>query len=173
MKISYLFPALLTLFSIASYAQDSKIGFADVDYILSKIPETKSIQSQLDVFKGQLQGKLQALGKTLSEKVAEYEQKVNEWPPILLEEKAKEIQKLDAEYQQLQSTISQQYMLKEQKLFEPILTKIQNAIEEVGKEGDYVGILNKTVFIFANDQKVVNISDEVLGKLGVSLAKND
>ena len=48
------------LISISTLGQDLKIGYTNVEYILSFLPETKQVQSEVQAYGTQLQNQLQS-----------------------------------------------------------------------------------------------------------------
>ena len=57
-KINLLLIGLLI--SIGAIGQDIKIGYTNVEYILSFLPETKQVQSEVQAYGTQLQNQLQS-----------------------------------------------------------------------------------------------------------------
>ena len=59
-KTSLLIISILLLFSFNTFSQDIKIGYTNVEYILSFLPETKQVQSEVQAYGTQLQNQLQS-----------------------------------------------------------------------------------------------------------------
>ena len=57
-KISLLIISILLMFSVNIFSQDIKIGYTNVEYILSFLPETKQVQSEVQAYGTQLQNQL-------------------------------------------------------------------------------------------------------------------
>ena len=54
-KTSLLTISILLIFSFNTFSQDIKIGYTNVEYILSFLPETKQVQSEVQAYGTQLQ----------------------------------------------------------------------------------------------------------------------
>ncbi len=61
----------MILVGSAAHAQTAmKIGYADVDYILSQMPEAKQVDSEYQAYEAQLQNQLQAKGQEFQRSIA-------------------------------------------------------------------------------------------------------
>ena len=73
-KIALLF--VLAIGTITTQAQtstaSSKIGFADVDYIFSQMPEAKQIDTELKSTQSQLKNRIDAKTQEFQKKLADY-----------------------------------------------------------------------------------------------------
>jgi outer membrane protein len=168
---------LLTLFAfIASVqAQDVKIGYTSAYLILPHVPAYMKAQDSLKKTET-------ALTNTLMEKQKDFEAKVKKFEadrqspeaiPVLLQTRASELQKMQQEITQERELYSQELQKMQSKLQTPILQKVKNAIEEVGKENGYTFILSsqdgmgQDNFLFSTDK--IDITLLVLNKLGVKM----
>lgn len=151
----------------------TKIGYTNVDYIIGKLPESKVMQNQLEVTKAQLD---KALGETYKEAQEKYEAYQKNGPnmtDVIRADKEKELQNLQTRIQEMQNNAQTSLQTKQQQLLEPILTKVNNAIQEVGKESGFLYILNMDagagttpiiLFAASEDNNATNL---ILRKLGV------
>ena len=74
-KINLLLIGLLI--SISAIGQDIKIGYTNVEYILSFLPETKQVQSEVQAYGTQLQNQLQS-------KITDFQSKADVFQKIYL-----------------------------------------------------------------------------------------
>ena len=72
LKISFLTLIITASFLTEGFSQGPKIGYTNLDYILSQVPEAKQVESDLQTYEKQLQTQLQA-------KYADYEKKLKEY----------------------------------------------------------------------------------------------
>jgi outer membrane protein len=168
---------LLTLFAfIASVqAQDVKIGYTSAYLILPHVPAYMKAQDSLKKTET-------ALTNTLMEKQKDFEAKVKKFEvdrqdpnaiPVLLETRARDLQKIQQEIAQERELYSQELQKMQSKLQTPILQKVKTAIEEVGKENGYTFILSsqdgmgQDNFLFSTDK--IDVTILVLNKLGVKM----
>lgn len=73
MKKGLILILALGLFYTAS-AQETKIGFTNADYVLSLMPESKEVQSQVEAYEKQFSNSIQQKYQDFQAQVAEYQQ---------------------------------------------------------------------------------------------------
>ncbi|MCE7069291.1 MULTISPECIES: OmpH family outer membrane protein [Dyadobacter] len=151
----------------------TKIGYTNVDYIIGKLPESKVMQNQLEVTKAQLDKALGETYKEAQEKYEAYQKNGANMTDVIRADKEKELQNLQTRIQEMQNNAQTSLQTKQQQLLEPILTKVNNAIQEVGKESGFLYILNMDagagttpiiLFAASEDNNATNL---ILRKLGV------
>ncbi len=168
---------LLTLFVFVAsvQAQDIKIGYTSAYLILPHVPAYMKAQDSLKKTET-------ALTNTLMEKQKDFEAKVKKFEvdrkdpnaiPVLLETRARDLQKMQQEIAQERDLYTQELQKMQSKLQTPILQKVKTAIEEVGKENGYTFILSsqdgmgQDNFLFSTDK--IDVTLLVLNKLGVKM----
>ena len=170
-KTLMLAAALLLAASTASVAQ--KIGFTNVDYVLSQMPESKQIEADLKAYSGQLEAQLKSKTAEFQTKLEAYQKGGATMPEPVKADKEKELQGLQSSIQEFQKSADQSLQQKQQQLLKPALDKLQKTIDDVAKENGYSYIFNSDagygttpVLLHAPDD--ANISDLVLKKMGVT-----
>jgi outer membrane protein len=171
-KIIFLFAfAIVTLFAQAQ----TKIGFADVEYIFNQMPEAKQIEAELQTLQAQLK-------KQYDGKVAEFQKKLQEYqqfgatvPDAVKANTERELRQLQENIQKLEQDSQENLQRKQVQLMEPVYTKVGKAIEDVAKENGFNIIVNNQlsgldVVLYADDQS--DISDLVLKKMGITPQAN-
>ena len=72
---------VLSIGFIAAHAQTqpaaTKIGFADVDYIFSQMPEAKQVETELKTTENMLKNQIQAKAQDFQKKVQDYNANLN------------------------------------------------------------------------------------------------
>jgi outer membrane protein len=151
----------------------TKIGYTNVDYIIGKLPESKVMQNQLEVTKAQLDKALGETYKEAQEKYEAYQKNGANMTDVIRADKEKELQNLQTRITEMQNNAQTSLQTKQQQLLEPILTKVNNAIQEVGKESGFLYILNMDagagttpIILFAASEEN-NATNLILRKLGV------
>lgn len=151
----------------------TKIGYTNVDYIIDKLPEAKKMQNELEVTKAQLDKSLGDMIKEAQEKYEAYQKNGASMTDVIRADKEKELQGLQARIQEYQTSAQTSLQKKQQQLLEPILTKVNEAIQAVGKENGYLYILNmdagmnSTPIILYVGSEEYAVSNLILRKLGV------
>lgn len=149
----------------------SKIGYADVDYIFSQMPEAKQIETELKSTQTQLKNRIDAKTQEFQKKLADYQANLNTMLDAVRQNTERELTQLQENLQQLQQDAQATIQNKQTELMEPVYKKVGKAIEDVAKENGYTFILNQQIggldVILYGDEKN-DVSDLVLKKLGVT-----
>ena len=174
MKRTLTIVVLLLVFSGAAFAQD-RIGYANLDLIIAKMPESADVAQKLEAFQKELatnletkrayaQGKLveaqnaQAAGVVSDERMAEYEV---------------ELRKLDQEIKETAYDADQKLMGKRNELMQPVIEKLQGTIEEVAQRDGYTHVLNvldgtgTSILLWGADDH--DLTEAILTQLGIPL----
>ncbi|GGB94793.1 OmpH family outer membrane protein [Dyadobacter sediminis] len=156
-----------------------RIGYTNVDVVLSRLPESKVMQSELEVNKAQLEKAINETVKEFQEKLAAYQKDGAQMSDVIRADKEKELESLQARVQESRASAEQSLHHKQQQLIEPIFKKINAAIQEVGKENGFVYIFNMDAgqgtipFILFTASEENNVTGLILKKLGVDPDKTD
>ena len=171
-KIKTLVAAFL-LISFASFAQTNdqavKIGYANVEEILSKMPERTAMQKELETYGQKLQEQFASKENEYNTKLQAYQKGATTMDKVVREDKERELVNLEQSIQKFQYDAQMSLREKEQSLIQPVLVKIENAIKEVAKENGYLYILSEQAILEGPDSG--NINNLVFKKLGVDPAK--
>ncbi|MFN3403375.1 MAG: OmpH family outer membrane protein [Cytophagaceae bacterium] len=183
MKRKVIFTTLLAIFAFNFFAiaqtpspSVPKIGYTNLDYILSQLPEAKQIESELQAYEKQLQNQLQSKYGEYEKKLQDYEKsaKSGVMTDVVREDKEKELMNMQKSIREFEENAQSSLQKKQVSLLEPVLEKVQKAIDQVGEENGYSFILSthadyggSAIILYAKN-KEDNISDLVLKKLGVT-----
>jgi outer membrane protein len=165
---NYLFILIGLIFGTQVSAQ--RFGIVDTELILTKVPEYKQAQSQLDQLSQQWQGEVESLQ---SEKEA-LQKAYNAERVLMTEAKRKENEAIIKAKEQEVLDLQRKYFgpdgeifKKRQELIKPIQDKIYNAVQEVARRKKLDVVFNKSsdLTVLYNSKKA-DISDDVMTKLG-------
>lgn len=157
----------------------TKIGYTNVDYIIERLPEAKKMQNELEVLKAQLDKSLGDMYKEYQDKLEAYQKNGPNMTDVIRADKEKELQGLQTRIQDYQQSAQTSLQKKQGQLFEPIITKVNNAIQEVGKENGYLYILNmdagaqSTPIILYVGSEEYAVTNLIFKKMGVDPEKVD
>jgi outer membrane protein len=172
-RILILIPAIL-LSGLLLQAQ-TKVGWTNVELIMTYMPQTKAIEKELE-------GLEKKLGEQLEVKQRYYQQKMLEYmeakekgiiTPELDAVAIKELGKLEAEVQNGLKLAQEALMKKRMSMLQPLQTAIQAAIDAVAKEGGYTYILNNSVgagvpsILYGQESEDITI--KIAKKLGIQV----
>ncbi|MDH5381939.1 MAG: OmpH family outer membrane protein [Cyclobacteriaceae bacterium] len=161
--VSFLFTGLV--------AEAQKFGYVDTDYILSRMPEYKKAQEEINKLSAEWE-------QQLKEKMAEIELmyaslKAEEvlLTPEMKEERMKDIKNQELKLKEYQRDIfgfEGLFFLKKQELIKPIQDKVFEAVEKVAKENRLSVLFDKAadlVMIYTDPR--YDYTDFVLDELGL------
>ena len=156
---------MLMLFApLSLFAQ--KFGHIDAQAVLAQMPEAIKANGELQATAKQYENDLKALQDELQRKAQEYDKNKSTMNPTKQAETEKALQDM---YQKIQQTYqdNQQAMQKmQQEKLAPITTKLVNAIKNVGKNGDYVYIMDVNSGIpYVSDTLSKDVTAEVKAEL--------
>ena len=158
--------SLTLLISISSFSQN-KFGYISTEEIMQLMPETKTSNEELQTFSTTLQSQLQAMEAELQRTYQEYQNNIETYDPLVKKDKESEIQSLQIRLQEFEQNAQQAYQSKQQELLNPIIQKVQQAIDDVAKEGDYTYIFERGMGTILYVKESENILDKVKKKLNL------
>lgn len=174
MKVkSIIFAVVLSAFSLTTSAQGvvMKIGYTNVEYILSQMPEAKQVDSEFKAYEAQLQNQLQSKGTELQTKLQEYQQGAPTMTDLVRADKEAELQSLNQRFEAFQREAQTSLQKKQGELYAPLFEKIGNAVKAVRMENGYDMIFSTGVpgvdILLDADEKY-DVSDLVFKKMGIT-----
>ncbi len=135
--------ALVAMVAMTTAANAQKFGHVDSQAILQSLPEITKVNGELQAEAQKYENELKELQDELQTKADEYDK--NKATMSATAQKEQE-QKLQDMYQKVQQTYQQNQQAlqkKQQDLMTPIQKKIQTAIQNVGKAGQYTYIIEQ------------------------------
>ena len=167
--------ALLTAGTLAATSAQAqaplKIGYTDVQYVLSQMTESKQIESELKTYNDQLAAQLKSKSSEFETKVKDYQQKSGTMTEVVKADTEKELQRLQQSIQEFQRTAEQSLQQKQQTLLKPALDKLQKNIDLVADENGFTYVFNSDGGgspLLLHAPKEGDISDLVLKKMGIT-----
>ncbi|MBY0425141.1 MAG: OmpH family outer membrane protein, partial [Cytophagales bacterium] len=144
LRTKHLFLALGLCLSQLAFSQTKslKIGYTNVDYILSLMPESKTVESELKSYKQQLDNQLQTKIKEFQEKNQAYEKGQGMMTDVVRADKEKELQTMYASIEEFQKNAEASMQKKQLALLQPLLEKVQKGIDDVANENGYSYVFN-------------------------------
>lgn len=158
--------------ALVSHAQTTpKIGYADVDYIFSQMPEAKQIEADLKSLQTQLKNQIDSKYQEFQKKVADYQANLNTMLDAVRVNTERELKQMQDNIEKLQQDAQTTIQTKQTQMMDPVYKKVGKAIEDTAKENGYTVILNQQIggldVILYGDEKM-DISDLVLKKMGIT-----
>ena len=148
-----------------------KIGYVDVEYIISQLPELKKVEAELQTLQTQLKKQYDGKVAEFQKKLQEYQQYAATVPDAVKQNTERELQQLQQNIQKLEQDSQNDLQKKQMTLMEPIYTKVGDAIDALAKEQGFSLLLSKefqglTIVVYGDEK--LDMSDTVLKRLGVT-----
>jgi len=143
-----------------------KIGHINSNEILALLPDVKAADAQLQRYAKQLDDEIKR-------QYGEYQQKYTALmsdttlPKSVMDAKAQELASLESNITQLQQSSQDQMLKKKDELYQPILAKIDRAIQSVAKEQHYTYIIDASTGALVYGVDTYDITPYVKKKLGI------
>ena len=173
MKVKVILAAVAMLFvGFAAQAQEVKIGYTSVEFIMDLMPEMEQIGADIQDYQTQLQTNIQTKAADFQKQVQAYQQAA----PTMTEEaraaKEAELTKLQGDLQKYEQDAQISYQRKLQELLEPVQSKVVNAINAVAAENNYTHIFAETagqspILLYTKEED--KFTELVLAKLGLKM----
>ncbi len=157
------------VFSANTFAQELKFGHINIQKLVSELPAKIEADKQLQSEADKLDQNLKVMNEELDAKYTEYMQKRDTLPELIRATKEKEIQEISQRLQNFQMLAQQNLQQKEQQLLQPIIEKVQKAIDEVGAENGFIYIfdISSRVVVY-HSEKSVDVENLVKAKLAAN-----
>ena len=147
-------------------AQTVKVGLVDTNEIIGKMPETAAAQNTLNEAQKKYQAEFQRIEEEFQRQYEEFQNMKEDELPAIKERKARQLQETQQKAEAFQQNVMQDLQKQQDELMAPVVQKVKNAIESVGKEKGYNLIQEMTGTLYFS-QPVEDITPLVKQKLGI------
>ncbi len=152
-------------------AQELKIGYTDHELIIAQMPEYQEILKQLQQEAAGGQKEYEAKVQEFQKKLEDYQKKQALLSPEARQKREAELVQMQQEIQQFLAQKEQALGQKEAELMQPLLQKLDNAIQEVAREQGIDLVLRaragqEPIILYASD-RIVDVTEAVMRKLGL------
>lgn len=160
--------ALFAILSVAGWNEGwaQKLGHVNAQEILLSLPERADAQQKIESAAAEYEGELTRMQSELETKFGEYQAKAATWPDAIRQQKERELQQLDQGLQEFSMTVQNDLAVMEQNLLAPMIERVSNAIEAVGKEQGFTYIFDASTGVTLYNGGT-DVSDLVRTKLGM------
>jgi len=167
MKRAYFLLAVLAL-SFGIQAQSPvKFGHLNTQELLLVMPERANAESKLNVLSTQLEDRLKVLSSEYQNKIQGFQAMPEDTPESTVGDMRGEIMELEKRINEFRTNAQNDLAKKEEELVQPMLEKLQKAIDEVGAENGFTYIfdLSAGAIVYQNSE---DVSALVKTKLGIT-----
>ncbi len=155
---------IMLMAPLATFAQ--KFGKVNTQNIMQNLPEIAKINGELQAQQKTYENDLKSMQDELQRQSDAYEKGKSTMNASAQKAKEQELQTLYQKIQQTYQDNSQALQKKQQDLMQPVVTKVRNAIDAVGKAGGYTFIFEDGVAVYTG----TNVED-VTAKVQAEIAK--
>ena len=162
---------------LAQEQKPQKIGTLNMEYVLSSMPEIKSIQSTLTGLQTQLQKQGEAKQGQYQQKVSKYQSEGQSMTIGDRQQLEREIAALEEELQSFSTSAQTKLETKQAELMGPINKRVGEALEALVAEQGYthvfnVGVPQAGLEILYYVDPAYDVSNAVLKKMGIEPPTN-
>jgi outer membrane protein len=161
--------ALIIFVAAAGHSQNLKFGHVNSDELIQAMPEYDSATANLEKFRKELVNALELMTVELNNKNDAYTKESKNLTDIVKQTKEQELIDLNRRIQDFQQNAQTQLQNKQVELFQPIYTKVDKAIKDIGKENGFLYIFDvaKGALLYFDETKSTNIMALAKTKLGL------
>jgi len=152
-------------------AQTPKFGHVNSDELVQALPEFDTANVKLENYRKELVNYLEIMSVELNNKSDAYNKDSKNLTDLVKQTKEQELIDLNRKIQEFQSNAQTQLQEKQAELFQPIMTKVDKAIKDVGKENGFTYVFDisagRGALLYYDETKSTNIMTLAKAKLGV------
>lgn len=162
------FLKILVLFVCVSSFAQSKVGTIDVDFIVSKMPELKTVQNVVEQYGKQLDTDLTAKITAYEALIQDYKDNESTYTLIQKKEKQDAIVAMEQDIAKFQQNGAKLIALKREDQMRPLYEKIGVSVEKIAAEQGFTQILQITDTVVYLD-KNYDVTITVLKDMGITV----
>lgn len=163
---------LLSAVSLTGSAQKFKFGHTNSQKLIDEMPETKKARTELEALTKKYTTRFQEMQVEYENKYKEFVENEQlaaaspeKWDELTKEDKQAEIMGLQQRLQSYEGNVQQKINAKQVELLTPISEKVQKAIKDVAKEGNFTFIFDESSLLYFSKEQCIDVSDKIKAKL--------
>lgn len=153
---------LMLMAPLATFAQ--KFGKVNTQTIMQTLPEISKINGELEATAKQYENELKSMQEELQRQSDAYDKGKSTMNATAQQAKEQELQQLYQKIQQTYQDNQQNLQKAQQEKMQPVIIKVRNAIENVGKTGGFTYIFEEGVAVFTGSN-VEDVTSKVQAEL--------
>ncbi|MDR2886270.1 MAG: OmpH family outer membrane protein [Rikenellaceae bacterium] len=160
---------LACLVLAASTASAQKFGIINSQELIALMPELDTVQTKMKAFTDELQAQMETIQVEFNQKYEDYNANLATLSDAVKQLKEKELQDLQNRFESFRQVAQQDIQRKQQELMTPVITRAENAIKKVGKDGGYWLIFDEASgpTVYNNETHVTSVLSTVKKELGI------
>ena len=169
MKVRILLALTLANAFLTLSAQEGKFGFIDFNATLRRMPDYIEAEANLRNIQSSYQDELDRSKREFERQYIEFMLEQDHLSASIVAKRQKELQLMMDNNVQFRDNVQMELEAKRDELLVPLQKKLLTAVQEVSAELnlDYVVDTGKGTYLYINQERGVDISDEVGSRLGI------
>ncbi len=159
--------AALALISFAASAQNLKFGYVNYTELVQLMPEMDSVRVQIEAQEKETYETLGAMYEEYQTKAQQFQQKQSTWTPAIRDSKMKELQEIEARFQENQQIFQQELSQMQQMLQAPVYEKAQSTVSEIAKAKGLAFVFEETQMLYIDPAQGINLTQEARAALNI------
>ena len=159
--------AAMAVISVAATAQNHKFGYVNYTELVQLVPEMDTVREQLEAQEKETYETLGAMYQEYQSKAEQFQQKQSTWTPAIRDSKMKELQEIEARFQENQQIFQQELQQMQQMLQAPVMEKVQNTVTELAKAQGLAFVFEETQMLYIDPAQGVNLTAEARTALNI------
>ena len=158
----------LVMGSTSLFAQ--KFGRINTQEIIMAMPETKTMQENMETYAKELQDNIETMNVEFNTKLQDFQKNYNTFSDAIKEMKEKELQDMQNRTREFQERAQQDYQKKQNELLGPIIEKAKAAIDKVSAANAYTAVFDTSTgsLAYFDEATLTDIAPQVKKELGIT-----
>lgn len=159
----------LTFTAQRADAQNFKFAHINSDELIRAMPEYDTAMAKLERTRKELVNAIEIMQVEINNKYESYNKEAKNLTDLVRQAKEQEIQDAQQRLQEFQVNAQTKLQEEQSTLTQPIFTKVDKAIKDVGKEGGYIYVfdISKGLVLYFDETKSTDVLPAVKTKLGI------
>ena len=159
--------AAMAIVSLAATAQNLKFGYVNYTELVQLVPEMDTVREQLEAQEKETYETLSAMYEEYQTKAQQFQQKEATWTPAIRDSKLKELQEIEARFQESQQIFQQELQQMQQMLQAPVMEKAESVVAEIAKANGLAFVFEQTQMLYIDPEQGMNLTPEARKALNI------
>ena len=159
---------VLVMGATSLFAQ--KFGRINTQEIIMAMPETKTMQENMDTFAKELSDNIETMNVEFNTKLQDFQKNYNTFSDAIKEVKEKELNDMQTRTREFQERAQQDYQKKQNELLAPIIDKAKSAIDKVAAAGGFLVVFATSTgsLAYFDEATLTDVAPAVKKELGIT-----
>lgn len=167
------FILFLSMFFLALHAQEGQFGYIDFNNTLRQMPEYKEAEANLFKVQSEYREEIERSKREFERQYIEFMLEQDHLSASIVAKRQKELQLMMDNNAQFRDNVQLELEARRDEMLLPLKERLLKVVSEVCTERnlDYVIDTGKGTYLYINQLKGINLTDEVYSRLGIVIEK--